>query len=145
MYHVMQGTMLYMLYGYTRNMALSLKTAAIFVAYLYIAPACAAPEQGISVYPASFFTDARPATAYDMVSRWRGFSLDPGWSERGLAGPAGNVLVDGARPTAKTDDLSSILQRIPAANVERIDVIHGGAPGIDMQGQTVVANVVTRK
>src|SRR6185312_6035449 len=54
-------------------------------------------------------------------------------------------LVDGTRPTAKNDDLQSILQRIPAASVERIELIRGSAPGIDMQGQSVVANVVRKK
>jgi outer membrane receptor protein involved in Fe transport len=124
-----------------------MKKAAFLWAYLCIAPAWAAEEQGISAYPASFFADSRPATAYDMISRVPGFAFDNGLSTsvRGFAGNAGNVLVDGARPTAKTDDLNSILQRIPASAVERIEVIRGGAPGIDMQGQTVVANVVRRK
>src|SRR5882762_10603390 len=122
-----------------------MKKAAILWFFLCVAPAWAVPEQGISTYPASFFADSRPATAYDMVSRLPGFSLDTGTSARGFAGTAGNVLVDGARPTAKTDDLSSILNRIPATSVDHIEVIHGGAPGIDMQGQTVVANVVRRK
>jgi hypothetical protein len=121
------------------------KKAAFLWVYLCIVPAWAAPEQGISVYPASFFADSRPATAYDMVSRLPGFAFDNGLSARGFAGTAGNVLVNGARPTAKTDDLNSILTRIPASSVERIEVIRGGAPGIDMQGQTVVANVVTSK
>jgi hypothetical protein len=121
------------------------KKAAVFVAWLIASPAMAQPEQGISVYPPSFFADARPATAYDMVGRLPGFSLDTGTSARGFAGTAGNVLVDGARPTAKTDDLTSILQRIPAASVERIEVIRGSAPGIDMQGQSVVANVVRKQ
>src|SRR6185437_2226979 len=48
-------------------------------------------------------------------------------------------------PTAKTDDLTTILQRIPAARVDHIDVIRGGAPGIDMQGQSVVANIVLKR
>jgi hypothetical protein len=122
-----------------------MKKAAILWIFLCTVPAWAGPDQGISTYHASFFADSRPATAYDMVSRLPGFSLDTGTSARGFAGTAGNVLVDGARPTAKTDDLSSILTRIPAASVDHIDVIHGGAPGIDMQGQTVVANVVRRK
>jgi hypothetical protein len=104
-------------------------------------------EKGISVYPPSFFADARPATAQDMLNRLPGFSLDTGTGTtvRGFAGTAGNVLVDGARPTAKNDDLQSILQRIPAASVERIELIRGSAPGIDMQGQSVVANVVRKK
>ena len=79
-----------------------------------------------------------------MVSRLPGFTLDTGSSARGFAGTAGNILVNGARPTAKTDDLPTILRRIPAAKVERIDLIRGGAPGIDMQGQSVVANIVRR-
>lgn len=108
-------------------------------------PVMAAEDQGISVYQAAFFADSRPATAYDMVSRVPGFTLDTGQSARGFAGTAGNVLVDGNRPTAKTDDLESILTRIPAASVERIEVIRGGAPGIDMHGQPVVANIVRRK
>src|SRR3954462_9046009 len=142
----MQGIMLYTLYGYARNRRMSRKKAALLMAWLFVSPALAQPGQGISVYPSSFFADARPATAYDMVNRLPGFSLNTGTgtSVRGFAGTAGNVLVDGARPTAKNDDLQSILQRIPAASVERIEVIQGSAPGIDMQGQSVVANVVRK-
>jgi len=123
------------------------KKAAFLVAWLLAGPAPAQPEPGISVFPPSFFADARPATAYDMVGRLPGFSLNTGTGTtvRGFAGTAGNVLVDGVRPTAKNDDLQSILQRIPAASVERIEVIQGSAPGIDMQGQSVVANVVRKK
>ena len=125
---------------------MSEKKAVFLAAWLLAGPALAQPEQGISVYPPSFFADARPATAYDMVGRLPGFSLDTGTgtSVRGFAGTAGNVLVDGARPTAKNDDLQSILQRIPASNVERIELIRGSAPGIDMQGQSVVANIVRK-
>ena len=124
-----------------------LKTLSFCVFFLAGVPAAALaqPEQGISVYPAAFFDDARPATARDMINRVPGFSLETGNSARGFAGTAGNVLVDGSRPTAKTDDLSTILQRIPAASVERIEVIRGGAPGIDMQGLSVVANIIRKK
>jgi len=119
----------------------------IFPLILLAVPALAQEKGGISTYPAAFFADSRPATAYDMIGRVPGFAFDNGLSTsvRGFAGSAGNVLVNGSRPTAKTDDLNSILLRIPAANVERIEVIRGGAPGIDMQGQSVVANVVTSK
>jgi len=100
---------------------------------------------GVLTYEAAFFADARPNTAYDMISRLPGFSFDDGNTARGFAGTAGNVLIDGQRPTSKTDDLQSILQRIPASDVERIEVIRGGTPGVDMHGQTVVANVVRKK
>jgi outer membrane receptor protein involved in Fe transport len=95
-------------------------------------------------YPASYFADARPNTAMDMINRLPGFEFVDGNSQRGFAGTAGNVLIDGQRPTAKSDDLQTILTRIPASDVDHIDIIRGGAAGIDMQGQTVVANVVRK-
>lgn len=101
-------------------------------------------EQGVIAYPSSFFTDAQPNTAMDMVARLPGFSFDGGSGVRGFAGAAGNVLIDGERPTTKSDDLQSILRRIPASQVERIEVVRGGAPGIDMQGKTVLANVIRK-
>src|SRR5579862_9129191 len=104
-----------------------------------------APQNGVSVYEPAFFADARPNTAYDMIGRLPGFSFTNTGSARGFAGTAGNVLIDGQRPTSKSDDLASILTRIPAADVERIEVIRGGAPGIDMQGQTTIANVIRKK
>ena len=100
---------------------------------------------GILVYQAAFFADARPNTASDMIGRLPGFNFDDGNSARGFAGTAGNVLIDGQWPTSKTDDLQSILSRIPASDVERIEVIRGGTSGIDMQGHTVVANVIRKK
>ena len=108
-------------------------------------PAPAIPPQGVVSYPASYFAGANTGTALDMVNRIPDFLLDTGASVRGFEGAAGNVLVNGERPAAKSDPLDAILQRIPAARVERIDVIRGGAPGVDMQGKTVIANVVLKK
>ena len=112
---------------------------------LVAAQAEAAPAttpSATSSYPASFFASARPNTAFDMIARLPGFTFDPGQSVRGFAGAAGNVLIDGERPPTKTDTLDDILKRIPASSVARIDLIRGGAPGIDMQGRTVLANVI---
>ena len=81
----------------------------------------------------------------EMVNKLPGFTFDGGAGVRGFEGAAGNVLIDGERPATKSDDLESILRRIPAGQVDHIDVIRGGAPGIDMQGKTVLANVVRRK
>jgi hypothetical protein len=104
-----------------------------------------AQEQNVLTYPATFFAEAHPNTAYDMISRLPGFTFVDVGSARGFAGTAGNVVIDGRRPTSKTDTLYSILNRVPASDVERIELIRGGAPGIDMHGQTVVANVVLKK
>ncbi len=102
-----------------------------------------AAERGVTSYPAAFYVSAQPNTAYDMINRTPGFTLVTGGAARGFS-DAGDVLIDGARPSSKADDLQSILQRLPASQVERIDVIRGGAPGIDMQGLAVIANVVRR-
>lgn len=109
------------------------------------APADSA-QTGILIYPPEFFASAGPDTALDMIQRVPGFGLDTGNSEaRGLAGAQGNVLIDGSRPSSKTDNLFEILRRIPAASVERVELIRGGAPGIDMQGRSVIANVVLKR
>jgi hypothetical protein len=100
---------------------------------------------GVISYPSTFFAGQSLNNAYDMIARLPGFTFDDGQSVRGFAGAAGNVLIDGQRPTSKTDDLQAVLKRIPSSAVERIDLIRGGAPGIDMQGKTVVANVILRK
>ena len=101
-------------------------------------------QPNVSVYKASFFADAHPNTAYDMIQRLPGFTFDDGGTARGFAGNAGNVVIDGERPTSKTDDLTSILVRIPASDVDRIEIIRGGATSIDMHGQTVIANVIRK-
>lgn len=118
--------------------------AAVLTVSAALADSQAAGENGVLQYPAAYFADAHPSTAYDMISRLPGFVFDSGQSARGFAGTAGNVLIDGQRPTSKTNDLSSILARIPASDVERIELIRGGTQGVDMQGQAVVANVVRK-
>ena len=117
--------------------------APIPVGPVQTAPAVDAAQQGVLVFEPAFFADARPDTALDMIARLPGFGLDTGDSDtRGLAGSAGNVLIDGQRPSTKSDSLDQILRRISAAGVARVELIRGGAPGIDMQGQSVVANVI---
>ena len=102
-----------------------------------------AARQGVLVFEPAFFAESRPDTARDMIARLPGFALDTGDSgTRGLAGTAGNVLIDGRHPSTKSDNLDQILRRISAAGVARIELIRGGAPGIDMQGRSVVANVI---
>ncbi|WP_439472515.1 TonB-dependent receptor plug domain-containing protein [Brevundimonas sp.] len=107
------------------------------------APEVDATQRGVLVFEPVFFADSRPDTALDMIARLPGFAFDSGDSgTRGLAGASGNVLIDGQAPSTKTDDLEAVLRRISAAGVARIELIRGGAPGIDMQGHPVVANIV---
>jgi len=110
------------------------------------APAAPAPlptaDAAVTSYPPSFFAESRPNSAFDMVQRLPGFNFSGGSNVRGFAGSGGNVLINGQRPTSKSVTLEAQLRRIPADTVARIDLIRGGAPGIDMQGQTLMANVI---
>ena len=108
------------------------------------APPADASQQGVLVFTPDFFADQRPNTALDMVGRVPGFSVQDGDGSRGFEGAVGNILINGSRPASKNDTGSSVLSRTLVAQVERIELIRGGAPGIDMQGYSVVVNVITR-
>jgi len=62
-----------------------------------------------TVYQGSFFTQYAPRTALDIVQRVPGFSLDLGATQtqqgsvdvRGFSGTAGNVVINGSRPSTK--------------------------------------------
>ena len=110
-------------------------------------PAAAAPEAsagGVISYTPAEFAQYQPANAFDMISRIPGFSFSAGDQVRGFAGAVGNVLIDGQRPSSKSVTLENLLTRIPTGAVERIDLIRGGAPGIDMQGLQIIVNVVKK-
>lgn len=102
-------------------------------------------REAVLVYYPDFFAASSPSTAEDMVDRLPGFQLDNGDDVRGFAGAGGNVLINGARPASKTDNVSSALSRLQASRVSHIELIRGGAPGIDMQGHSVVANVILNR
>jgi hypothetical protein len=104
-----------------------------------------ASESSVLPYPAEFFASASPADAYEMLLRVPGFTVEEGDEEvRGFAGAAGNVLIDGKPPAGKQEGLITLLRRIPFAGVARIELIRGGASGIDMGGRSVIANIVRR-
>jgi len=94
-------------------------------------------------YPPEFFANSQPTTAYDMVALVPGFRLIEGDATvRGYSGAAGNILIDGQRPAGKAETLEEILKRIPAPQVARVELVHAGASGVDMQGYPLLANVV---
>lgn len=108
------------------------------------APLTDASQRGVLVFTPDFFAAQRPNTALDMVNRVPGFSVDNGSGARGFEGAVGNVLINNNRPASKNDSGSNVLGRTLANQVERIELIRGGAPGIDMQGYSVVVNVILK-
>lgn len=114
-------------------------------------PACAQVRAGhgatndADVYRRGDFTDAAVSNAHDMLLRVPGFSVVEADADiRGYAAALGNVLIDGARPASKRESIESLLERIPADAVERIELLRDGAAGVDMGGHPVLANVVRR-
>jgi outer membrane receptor for ferrienterochelin and colicins len=89
------------------------------------------------------FSQFAPRNALDMLSRVPGFSIKQEDSERGLGQATGNVLINGQRISGKSNDVVTELSRIPAANVEKIEIRDGATfdvPGLSGQ----VANVVVK-
>jgi outer membrane receptor protein involved in Fe transport len=94
-------------------------------------------------YEAEFFAKFSPRTAWDMVKQVPSFSLrDVDEERRGYSGAAGNVLVDGEQPSAKSQTVEDILQRIPAAQVLRIEVLRGIETAGNASGDSVLVNIV---
>jgi len=109
-------------------------------------PTCAvAPTpqaSGRIAYDAAFFAQFNPQTALDMVRQTPGFSLDGGEDRRGFSGAVGNLLIDGLRPSTKSQSLDGILSRIPADQVVRIELLRGADVAGDASGQAVLLNIV---
>jgi hypothetical protein len=102
-------------------------------------------QNGIASYAPVFFADYIPVTALDMVRQVPGFSLSGGDTNlRGLGDSFGNLLINGARPSNKSLSLDTVLQRIPAGDVERIELIQEALPNYDMRGHPRLINVITR-
>ncbi len=114
---------------------------ALLGALASVLPASA--QERIDTYPAAYFAANQPATAYDMVVLLPGFRIQLGDATvRGFAGTVANVLIDGQLATSKEDTAEILLRRIPAAAVQRIELIRGAA---DMHGYALMANVVRAK
>lgn len=91
-----------------------------------------------------FFAAYGPVTALDMVRRIPGFSIEGSDGRRGFGDNAGNVLIDGDRPSTKSDDIIKILSRIPASEVDQITLTEQAGADAETQGQGQVVNVVRK-
>ncbi|MEO6433960.1 MAG: outer membrane beta-barrel protein [Sphingomicrobium sp.] len=94
-------------------------------------------------YDAAYFAQYAPRSALDIVRRIPGFSLELGNTDlRGFSGAAGNVVLDGQRSSSKSESLETLLGRIPASRVTRVDVGPGDLFGADYSSKAQVANII---
>lgn len=111
-------------------------------------PAPAMPDR--EVYMPTDFARFAPRNALDMLNRVPGFAIEQqrtGESrrreaqQRGLGQASENILINGERLSSKADSVADQLARIPAKNVERIELLDGASLSIPgLSGQ--VANIV---
>jgi ABC-type amino acid transport substrate-binding protein len=109
------------------------------------APPAAAATQArrATTYDAAFFAPFAPRSALDIARRVPGFQIDQGNSDiRGFAGAAGNVVFNGARPSSKSESLETLLARIPARRVIRVELGPGDLYGSEYSGKSQVLNVI---
>jgi len=106
-------------------------------------PLAAQKAEGPRSYVPADFAQFAPRTALDMLNRVPGFVIKEEDSERGLGEATGNVVINGQRLSGKSNDVVTELSRIPANNVERIEIVDGATLNIPgLSGQ--VANVIAR-
>ena len=116
--------------------------SAVATAVPAFADQAQAPNPVVKYQPDDF-KNFQCATALDIVFHVPGFVFSTGNNVRGFAGAAGNVLIDGQRPASKIG-LDVQLNNIALSQIDHIEVITGGAPGIDMQGYQQIVNVVRK-
>ena len=108
------------------------------------ATAAKAPSSTRAIqYEASFFKPFAPRTALDIARQVPGFSIDFGDSDvRGFSGAVGNIVINGARPSTKSEALDTLLSRIPASRVVRVEVGPGDLYGADYASKGQVLNII---
>jgi hypothetical protein len=101
-------------------------------------------SNGKRILRADFFVNYGPITALDMVQRIPGFSIERDQGRRGFGENAGNVLIDGDRPSTKSDDVATLLGRIPASEVDYIELIEQAGGDAEAQGKGQIVNIVRK-
>ena len=113
------------------------------LAMVAAAPLTAQSPTRATTYDAGFFAPFAPRNALDIAQRVPGFAIDSGNNDiRGFNGAAGNVVFNGARPSSKAESLFTILERIPASRVVRVELGSGDLYGSEYSGKSQVLNVI---
>src|SRR3954452_752804 len=101
------------------------------------------PVEGSRTYVPADFAQFASQTALDMLNRVPGFAIKQEEDARGLGQATGNVVINGQRLSGKSNDVVTELSRIPARNVERIEIVDGATlkiPGLSGQAANVIVH-----
>jgi len=109
-----------------------------------------ADTESTVTYGADFFNEYGALTVNDMLDRVPGIEMilqSSGASSvssdgnRGL-GASAQILIDGKRLAGKANEARSQLARIPARQVDRIEIIRGSSSDLDVQNSSQIVNIV---
>ncbi len=138
-----------------RPVALTLAATALILASAASAQDSASADiESTVTYPAEFFAQYEPYSVNDMLNRIPGISLargggnngGPGSSggsnRRGLGAGGDQILINGRRIAGKENEGNSQLSRIPANQVQYIEIIRGTSGDLDVRGGGQVINIV---
>ena len=109
-------------------------------------PAVVPPPQpsstaGKNVYTPADFARFAPKNALDMLRQVPGFTIIEAVQERGLGQASENVLLNGERIQSKSGGAVAELQKIPASNVERIEIVDAATKSVRERQRTLPARV----
>jgi len=107
-------------------------------------------------YPASYFAQYEPYSVNDMLDRIPGINVarggggsaqggpgsSSGSNRRGLGAGGDQVLINGRRLAGKENEGNAQLARIPASQVDHIEIIRGTSGDLDVRGGNQVINIV---
>ena len=136
--------------------------ATLAAAAILLASSASAQDSSASTgestvtYPAEFFAQYEPFSVNDMLNRIPGITLamgggggnngGPGSSggadRRGLGAGGDQILINGRRIAGKENEGNSQLSRIPANQVQYIEIIRGTSGDLDVRGGAQVINIV---
>jgi len=136
-----------------------LSFALLLSAALFAAPSLAqepTTNDSTVTYPAEFFAQYEPFSVNDMLDRIPGISVARGDGGGGNGGPGSSsgsgrrglglggdqILINGRRTAGKENEGNSQLSRIPANQVQYIEIIRGTSGELDVRGGNQVINIV---
>ncbi len=106
-------------------------------------------EASTVVYDQAYFARFNPTTAEDLLRRVPGVpaildAVGTGNQDRGLGSGGDQILIGGRRFPGKTNDLGANLRRIPAGDVERVELLRGTSSGVDVQSKGTLVNIILK-
>lgn len=125
-------------------LALLLAASSVLASVPSSSGGAAFQSSSVQTYSADFFLAFQPVNAVDILNRVPGAKAVLAKADAGGRGFNENsqlILINGKPISAKTNSVSSMLSRISADSVVRVDVIRGGVPGLNISSSETIIDL----